>query len=65
MSVYRVVSCVVGKGVCCEQHILLTNLLAFALLHFILQGQTFLLFQVSLDFLLLQPPMMKEHLFWC
>ena len=34
-------------------------LLAFALLHFVLQGQIFLLLQVSLDFLL-----WKGHLFW-
>ena len=43
-----VVSCVVGKG-----YLLDKTLLAFALLHFVLQGQTCLLFQVSLDFLLL------------
>ena len=31
------------------------KLLAFALLHFLLQGQTYLLLQVSLDFLLCIP----------
>ena len=41
------------NGVCYKQHILLTKLFAFALLHFVLQGQTYLLFQASLDFLLL------------
>ena len=39
------------------------TLLAFALLHFVLQGQICLLLQISLDFLLLQLPMMKKHLF--
>ena len=40
-------------------------LLAFALLHFVLQGQTYLLLQVSLDFLLLHssPLELKGHLF--
>ena len=41
------------EGVCYDQCILLAKLLAFALLHFILQGQTCLLIQVSLEFLLL------------
>ena len=50
------VSCVVGKGcllwsVCSFDKILL----AFVLLRFVLQGQTFLLFWVSLDFLFLDP----------
>ena len=41
------------------------TLLAFALLHFVLQGQTCLLFQVSLDFLLLHsnPLWWTGHLF--
>ena len=41
------------------------NSLAFALLNFVLQGQTCLLFLVSLDFLLLHsnPPWWKGHLF--
>ena len=40
-------------GVCYDQCLLLAKLLlAFALLHFVLQGQTCLLLQVSLDFLL-------------
>ena len=38
----RVVSWLLEKSVCYDQHILLTKLLlAFALLHFVLQGQTF------------------------
>ena len=42
------------------------TLLAFTLLHFILQNQTCLLLQVSLDFLLLHssPLEGKGHLFW-
>ena len=54
MSVCRVFSCVVGRGcllwpVCS----LGKTLLAFALLHFVLQRQICLLIQVSLDFLIL------------
>ena len=41
------------KGVCYDQYVLLTKLLDLALLHFVFQGQTCLLLQVSLDFLLL------------
>ena len=40
------------EGVCYDQGILLAKLLAFALLHFVLQGQTCLYLQVALDFLL-------------
>ena len=56
MSMYRVISCVVGRG--CLLWPLCSlgkTLLAFSLLHFVLQGQTCLLPQVSLDFLLLHP----------
>ena len=63
----RVFSCVVGRGcllwpVCS----LGKTLLAFSLLHFVLQGQSCLLLQVSLDFQLLHssPLWWKEHLFW-
>ena len=53
MSMCRVFSCVVGKGCllwpACS---FVRTLLAFALLHFV-QGQTCLLFWLSLDFLLL------------
>ena len=38
------------EGVCCDQYVLSTKLLAFALLHFVLQGNICLLLQVSLDF---------------
>ena len=42
------------EGVCYDKCIVLANTLVnFALLHFVLQGQTCLLLQVSLDFLLL------------
>ena len=65
-SMCRVFSCVVGRGcllwpVCS----LGRTLLAFALLHFILQGQIFQLLQVFLDFLLLHssPLGWKGHLF--
>ena len=62
MSTCRVISCVVGRGCLLS---LGKSLLVFALLHFVLQGQTCLLFQVSLDFLLLhsRPQWWKGHLF--
>ena len=66
MSMYRVVSWVVGKRVLLWPACSLDRtLLAFALLHFVLQGQTCLLFRVSLDFLLLHsnPLWWKGHLF--
>ena len=48
------ISCDVEECVCYDQCVLLVKLLlAFALLHFVLQGQICLLLQVSLDFLLL------------
>ena len=66
MSISRFFSCVVRRGcllwpVCS----LGKTLLAFDLLHFVLQGQICLLFQVSLDFLLLHssPLSWKGHLF--
>ena len=65
MSICRVVSCVVGRGcllwpVCS----LGKTLLAFALLHFVLQDQSCLLLWVSLNFLLLhsRPLWCKGHL---
>ena len=47
-------------------HSLGKALLAFMLLHFLLQGQTCPLFQVSLDFILLHSSSLqwKGHLFW-
>ena len=54
MSMCRVLSYVVGRGsLLWPVHSLGKTLLAFELLHFVLLGQTCLLFQVSLDFLLL------------
>ena len=67
MSMCGVFSCVVGRGcllwaVCS----LGKTLLAFALLHSVLQSQICLLLQVFLDFLLLRssPLYWKGHLFW-
>ena len=55
------------KYICYDQCVLLTSVLAFALLHFVLQGQTYLLLQVSVNVLLLHsnPLRLEEHLFWC
>ena len=66
ISTCRIVCCVVGRWcflwlVCSLDK----TLLAFALLHFVFQGQTCLLLQVSLNFLLLHsnPLWWKGHLF--
>ena len=59
-------SCVVGRGcLLWPVHSLGKTLLAFAEFHFVLQGQTCLLYQVSLDFLLLHssPLWWKGHVF--
>ena len=68
MSICKVVSCVVRRG-CLLWSVssLGKTLLVFALLHFVLQSQTCLLLQVTLDFLLLHsnPLWWKGHLFWC
>ena len=61
----RVIFCVVGRGCFLwPVHSLGKTLLDFALLHFVLQGQTYLLLQVSLDFLLLHssPLWWKGHI---
>ena len=51
------------KGVDYNQHVLLTKLFAIALLHFVLQGQSCLLLQVSLDFLLVHSnPLLRESI---
>ena len=66
VSMCRIVPCVVEKGcLLWPVHSLGKTLLAFALLHFVLQGQTCLILQVSLDFLLLHssPLRWKGHLF--
>ena len=63
----RVMSCVAGRGCLLHPECSLTKtLLAFALLHFVLQGQTCPFFQVFLVFLLLHsnPLWWKEHLFF-
>ena len=64
MSMCRVFSCVVGRGCL---HSPDKALLAFALLHFVLQGQICLLLQVSVDFLLsiLVPYNEKDIFFGC
>ena len=53
MSMCRVISCIFGKMCLVRSPCSLDKLLAFALLHFVLQGNTFLLLWVSLDFWLL------------
>ena len=66
MSMCRVVSYIVGRGcLLWPVHSLGKILLAFALLHFVLQGQTCLLLHASLDFLLLHssPLWWKGHHF--
>ena len=66
MSMCAVISCVVGRGcLLWPVHSLGTTLWIFALLHFEIQGQTCLFFQVSLDFLLLHSSGLwwKGHLF--
>ena len=67
MSMYRVFSCVVGRGgLLWPVRSLGKTLLASALLHFVFQGQICLLPQVFLDFLLLHSSSLfwKGHLFW-
>ena len=66
-SMCRVFSWVVERGcLLWPVRSLGKTLLAFALLHFVLQGQICLLLQVSLDFLLLpsSPLWWNGHLFW-
>ena len=66
MSICRVISFVVGRGcLLWPVYFLEKTLLAFALLHFLLHSQTYLLLLVSHDFLLLHssPLWWKEHLF--
>ena len=67
MSMCRVFSCVVGRWYLLWAMCSLgKTLLAFALLHFVLQGQICLLLQVSLDILLLHssPLWWKGYLSW-
>ena len=68
VSMCRVFSCVVGRGcLLWPVHSLGKTLLAFALLHSVLQGQICLLIQVFLDFLLLHssPYNEKDIFFGC
>ena len=67
MSICRVISCIVGKGcLLWPVHSLGKTQLAFILLHFVLQGQSCLLLQVSLDCLLLHPsPLFCNWLLFC
>ena len=51
----------VGKGICYDQCVHLAKLLAFALLYSVLQNQTCLLLQVSLDFLLLHFNLLGQY----
>ena len=68
MSMCRVISCVVGRGyLLWPVHSLGKTVLAFDLLHFVLQGQTCLLLQV-ISWLLtfsFHSPMMKRIYFFC
>ena len=67
MPMYRVFSCVIGRGcLLWPVRSLGKTWLAFALPHFVLQGQTCLLLQASLDFLLFHssPLRGKGHLLW-
>ena len=67
MSMCRVFSYVARRGyLLWPVHSLGKNVLAFALLHFVLQGQICLLLQVILDSLLLHSSLLwwKGHLFW-
>ena len=67
MAMCRVISCVAEKGyLLWLVYSLDKTLLAFTLFHVILQGQTYLLFSIFLDFLLLHsnPLWWKEHLFY-
>ena len=67
MSMRRVISCAVGRGcLLWPVHSLGQTLLAFALLHSVLQGQIYLLLQISLDCLLSHssPLWWKGHLVW-
>ena len=54
MSMCRVSLVLLEEGVCYDQCVLLAELLAFALLHSVLQGQIFVLFHIFLDILLLR-----------
>ena len=64
MSLCRVFSCVVGRGcLLWPVHSIGKTLLAFALLHSVLQGQICLLLQVLLPTFAFQSSIMKGHIF--
>ena len=65
LSMCRVISYVVGRGcLLWPVHSLGKTLLVSALLHFVLQGQIWLLLQVSVDFLLcILVPYNEKHIF--
>ena len=66
MSMCRVFPCIVGSGcLLWPVYSLGKTLLSFDLLHFVHQGQIFLLLQVSLDFLLLHFSTYNEEDFFC
>ena len=62
---WRTVSCIVGRRYLLCRVFSWQNSVSLSLLHFVFQGQTFLLLQVSLDFLLLHSNLLwwKGHLF--
>ena len=65
MSMCRVFCCVVGRGcLLWPVRSLVKTLLAFALLHSVLQGQMCLLLQVFLDFLLLHSSPLSWKVTW-
>ena len=67
MSMWGVIACVVGWGCLLWPVCSLGKTVSLCLLQFVLQGQTCLLPQVSLDFLCLHlsPLWWKVHLFYC
>ena len=67
MSMYSAIPCAVGREcLLWSVHSFGKTLVAFALFHFVLQSQTCLLFQVSLEFILLHssPLWWRGHLFF-
>ena len=65
MFMWRTVSCIVGRRYLLCRVFSWQNSVSLSLLHFVFQGQAFLLLQVSLDFLLLHSNLLwwKGHLF--
>ena len=65
MSMCRSSLALLEEGVCYDQCVLLAKLLAFALLHSVLQGQICQLLQVFLDFCIPVPYNEKDIFFGC